>query len=145
MRRIFAALVSLIALTLAFKCYWEKSVVTPISVLSCIDITKSCGNEMFKVQFSEVPQVMRPLHLSVHFKSNTNVKNVYVDFSMRNMEMGLNRYRLIQLNQLGDWQSEVTLPVCVQGRSDWNMVLEFDDGTVQRFQLPFSARANQVN
>jgi hypothetical protein len=89
---------------------------------------------------------MKPLHLNLHLNRAEAVKNIHVDFAMQDMEMGLNRYRLIQVNQSGDWKAEVTLPICVQGRSDWNMLLEIEAGNgIQRFQLPFSVMANRAN
>ena len=146
MNRFFLPLVLLIALVFGVKFYFAKPALGPISVLPCADITQQCGNAMFTVQFAEAPQVMKPLHLNVHLNRAAAVKNIHVDFAMQDMEMGLNRYRLIQSNQSGDWQAEVTLPLCVQGRSDWNMLLEIEAGEkVQRFQLPFSAKANRDN
>jgi hypothetical protein len=142
----FIPLVLLIALVFLAKFYFAKPELAPISVLSCVDITKSCGNAMFSVQFDEAPQVMKPLHLNLHLHQAESVNNIHVDFAMQNMEMGLNRYRLIQASQSGDWQAEVTLPICVQGRRNWNLLLEIEaEDKIQRFQLPFSAKANRVN
>ena len=146
MNRFFLPLVLLIALVFGVKFYFAKLELAPISVLSCAHITKSCGNEMFTVQFDEAPQVMKPLHLHLHINRAEAVKSIHVDFAMQNMEMGLNRYRLIQASQSDAWQAEVTLPICVQGRSDWNMLLEIEAGKkIQRFKLPFSAKANRAN
>jgi hypothetical protein len=145
MKRFFIPLILLIALGFAAKSYLAKSDLAAVSILPCADITQSCGNERFTLQFSEAPQVMKPLHLNLHMNRAKAVKNIHVDFAMQSMEMGLNRYRLIQANQSGDWQAEVTLPICVQGRSDWNMLVEVEaGGKVQRFQLPFSATENRI-
>ncbi|MFM1911728.1 MAG: hypothetical protein RJB18_1119 [Pseudomonadota bacterium] len=146
MKQFFLPLVLLIALGFWAKFYFAKPGLAPISVLTCVDITQSCGNEVFTVQFDEAPQVMNPLHLNLHLNRAEAVKSIHVDFAMQDMEMGLNRYRLIQSNQSGDWQAEVTLPICVQGRSDWNMLLEIEAGKkIQRFKLPFSVKANRAN
>lgn len=146
MKRFFIPLILLIALGFAAKSYLAKPDLAAVSILACADITQSCGNERFTVQFSEAPQVMKPLHLNLHMNRAEAVKNIHVDFAMRSMEMGLNRYRLIQANQSGDWQAEVTLPICVQGRSDWNMLIEIDYGNgIKRFQLPFAAKVNRAN
>ena len=146
MKRFFLSLVLLLALSFWAKFYFAKPELAPISVLPCVDITQSCGNEVFTVQFDEAPQVMKPLHLHVHINRAEAVKSIHVDFAMQNMEMGFNRYRLIQASQSGDWQAEVTLPICVQGRSDWNMLLEIEAGKkIQRFKLPFSAKTNRAN
>lgn len=146
MKQFFLSLILLIALGFWAKFYFAKPELAPISVLSCAHITKSCGNEVFTVQFDEAPQVMKPLHLNAHLNRAAAVKNIHVDFAMQDMEMGLNRYRLIQASQSDAWQAEVTLPICVQGRSDWNMLLEIEAGKkIQRFQLPFSVKANRAN
>jgi hypothetical protein len=145
MKRFFIPLILFVALGFAAKSYLAKPDLAAVSILACADITQSCGNERFSVQFSEAPQVMKPLHLNLHMSRAKTVKNIHIDFAMQSMEMGLNRYRLIQANQSGDWQAEVTLPICVQGRSDWNMLVEVEaEGMLQRFQLPFSASANRI-
>ena len=146
MKHFFIPLILLIALGFAAKSYLAKSDLAAVSILPCADIRQSCGNERFTVRFSEAPQVMMPLHLNLHMNRDEAIKNIHVDFSMQNMEMGFNRYRLIQASQSGDWQAEVTLPICVQGRSDWRMLLEIESGEkIQRFQLPFSTKANRAN
>ena len=146
MKKFFLPLILLIALGIAAKFYWAKPDLAVINVLPCADINQSCGNEIFTVQLAEAPQVMKPLHLNLHMNRAEDIKSVHVDFAMQRMEMGLNRYRLIQSNQTSDWRAEVTLPICVQGRSDWNLLVEIEArGKVQRFQLPFSAKANRAN
>ena len=146
MKKFLLTLVLMIVLGIEAKFYFAKPNLTPIQVLSCADITQSCGNEFFTVKFAEAPQVMKPLHLNLHINRAEAVKNIHVAFAMQNMEMGLNRYRLIQTNQSGDWQAEVTLPICVQGRSDWSMLLEIEAGEkIERFQLPFSAKNSRAS
>jgi hypothetical protein len=39
------------------------------------------------------------------------------------MDMGLNRYRMLGDASSG-WRAEVTLPICMSGRSDW--IAEFE-------------------
>jgi hypothetical protein len=146
MKKFFLLLTLLIALGFASTLYLAKPNLASISFLPCADITQSCGNEMFKVQFAEVPQVMKPLHLNLHVNRADAVKSIRVDFAMQSMEMGFNRYRLVQVNQSGDWLAEVTLPICAQGRGDWNILVEIEaNDRLKRFQLPFSARASRVN
>ncbi len=146
MKRSFLPLVLLIALGFVVKFYWAKHDGSALSLLHCADITQSCGNEIFKVKFAEAPQVMKPLHLKLHMNRAEVIKNIHVDFVMQSMKMGLNRYRLIQVNQSADWQAEVILPICVQGRSDWKMLIEIDSSNeIKRFQLPFAAKANGAN
>lgn len=107
--------------------------------ISCADITQPCQfQDLFAVRFLETPQPMKPLHLEVQMQYP--VKAIHADFAMQGMEMGLNRYRLLAASNPNTWQATITLPVCVQGRSDWEMLLEVEseDG-VQRFMVPFSA------
>lgn len=58
---------------------------------------------------------------------------IAVSFSMQGMDMGPNRYRLVRQSD-GSWQGRVTLPVCVSGRHDWQMIVDVDG---QRVALPF--------
>ena len=43
---------------------------------------------------------------------------ISVEFQMRAMDMGLNRYRLERAAD-GAWNGQAILPVCTTGRSDW--------------------------
>jgi hypothetical protein len=77
-----------------------------------------------------VPSALQPFVLTVRAPEG---KQVYAEFVMQGMEMGLNRYRLErQLNE--EWQGRVTLPVCVSGRRDWLLILEVDG---ERYALAF--------
>lgn len=144
MKKFFTWIVLLAALVWGVRHDWSRPSQFPISVLPCTNITQGCGSNFFVARFSEAPQVMKPLHLNVHLNHPETIRNVHVDFAMQNMEMGLNRYRLIQSKQLSDWQAEITLPVCIQGRSDWSMLIEFEaDDDIQRFQIPFSAKPSR--
>lgn len=67
---------------------------------------------------------------------------VMVDFQMRDMDMGLNRYRLEPAGA-GVWQGRATLPVCVSGRSDWIARLTIHDGArTWTAELPFTVEAD---
>ena len=140
--RIYIGLMLLVVASfLLAKLVLDKPQVQNILRLDCADISESCGNDLFTVRFLQKPQVMKPMGLKLHFNRTENVRDVHASFAMQGMEMGLNRYRLIPA--AGDWQGEVTLPVCAQGRSDWNMLLEIElEGGVQRFLLQFTASRN---
>ena len=54
--------------------------------------------------------------------SDFNVDKIFVDFKMKNMNMGINRFSL--KNDYSDtknskWFGIVLLPICVTGRADW--------------------------
>lgn len=106
-------------------------------LLACADILKSCGNAEFLVRFKETPQVMKPLHLVLSSIEPKEIQNVHANFAMKGMKMGFNRYQLIKTGQ-NEWQAEVTLPICAQGRSDWEMLVEIDaEEGRHRFLVPF--------
>jgi hypothetical protein len=104
-------------------------------VVPCADVVAGCGlpEGQLRVRFDRHPRSMQKFMVIVEFP---DVRNMYARFAMQGMEMGLNRYRFLPDGE-GRWHAEVMLPVCVQGRSDWKMVLEAD-GT--RYEVPFSSR-----
>jgi hypothetical protein len=117
--------------------YFHAANVVQVQAIPCADITKGCGNQQLQIHFDRTPQVMKPFNLSVKAAS---ASEVHASFAMQSMEMGLNRYRLLQKPD-GLWQAEVTLPVCIQGRSDWLVELEVKTPQgMQRYQLPFSSQ-----
>lgn len=110
---------------------------SPAMIVPCADIVKGCGNQQLQIHFDRPPQVMQPFNLSAKVASAIEV---HASFAMQGMEMGLNRYRLLQKPD-GLWQAEVTLPVCMQGRSDWLVELEVkSQEDVQRYRLLFSSQ-----
>lgn len=54
-------------------------------------------------------------------------------FTMEGMDMGFNLYTL-RADQQGVFRANVTLPVCVSGSREWNMLLELDK---TRLAVPF--------
>jgi len=54
-------------------------------------------------------------------------------FTMEGMDMGFNLYRL-RPDAQGVLRATVTLPICVTGRRDWNMILEVEN---LRINVPF--------
>ena len=143
MKKIGIILFGLLVLTVAAIFFFEqknKFEDDKAELLTCADIVQSCGNAEFSVRFKETPQVMKPLHLEfVAISADKGIQNIHANFAMKGMEMGFNRYQLLKAGQ-NEWQAEVTLPVCVQGRSDWEMLIEMDTAEgKQRFLVPFSA------
>ncbi|HEY0634524.1 MAG TPA: hypothetical protein VGE00_03995 [Gammaproteobacteria bacterium] len=69
-------------------------------------------------------RTLQPFHLQLQITGSqqARIQEVVVEFFMEGMEMGVNRYRL--LRDGAGWQGEITLPVCVAGRSDWRAVVE---------------------
>ena len=93
-------------------------------VSSCQPVDAQC-----KAEFSDAtlqfelssPVVMMPFVAKVI--THADVSDIYLHFRMKNMEMGVQRYRLVNDGN-GLWQSEAVLPVCSLGRSDWIATLE---------------------
>ena len=115
----------------------------PVKV-SCDALPSPCHVEDFTVQFSQRPMPLKPFQVALIQGANKQdvITAVEVDFSMRDMAMGLNRYRLMRN---GDrWIANAMLPVCVQGRADWNMQVEVHrqghgQDTVKRYWLGFTS------
>lgn len=123
-----------LGLALALWLYQRQATPLPVHTLACADLVAGCGTPGLQLQVDQAPRVMRPFTLHVE----TEATAVHASFAMAGMAMGLNRYRLVQRD--GHWQAQVTLPVCVQGRSDWQLVLELDGASgVRRYQLGFQA------
>ena len=74
--------------------------------------------------------------------------DIVLSFSMVGMDMGRNRYRLLQADSgassaadggVGDWQGRATLPLCATGRRDWTaeLTVTMATGRVYRGVFPF--------
>ncbi|MGW8311007.1 MAG: hypothetical protein ACWGNB_08075 [Thiogranum sp.] len=116
----------------------------PLTVLSAppgCELQQGCraGEGAFSVelQFAAPPRAMSafPVHLRV--AAAEPVETVMISFSMQGMDMGLNRYRMLR-GASNTWTANVTLPICVSGRSDWIAGVELVTAQ-RRFQwdLPF--------
>lgn len=102
--------------------------------LICRDMAAGCSLDALSVKSDRTPEMMRPFKLEVNLPE---AKAVYASFSMRDMDVGFNRYRLVQQTS-GAWLAEVTLPICTQSRSDWIMSLEVEgEGADTRYQVAF--------
>ena len=73
--------------------------------------------------------------LVVH-QAPVQTQKIYVEFSMKDMDMGFNRYQLLQNPQNPtQWTaSSIRLPVCVVARRDYIMTLVIDN---EVFEIPF--------
>jgi len=140
MKKAGLILLGLFTFTLTAGIVWQKNQIQESKIsekMACTDITQSCGNAQFSVKFKQAPQAMKPFHLELTSNSEPFL-NVNASFAMKGMEMGFNRYQLIKTAD-AKWVAEVTLPVCVQGRSDWEMTLMVEGAEQQsRFLVPFS-------
>ena len=106
----------------------------PAIRVECGNIVKGCllPGRAGRVSFDRAPQTMKPFQVRVE---TAHAGDIHAGFAMRDMQMGLNRYRLLADGN-GQWKADITLPVCTNSRSDWVMTLEIDD---RLYQLPFSS------
>ncbi|WP_174874976.1 hypothetical protein [Vogesella oryzae] len=78
------------------------------------------------------PQAAQPFGLSLQ---RLNGSAPAIEFSMRDMDMGFNRYKL--LPQGDGWRASIILPVCVTGSHQWQMALKYPD---KSYLIDFSTR-----
>ncbi|WP_171001792.1 hypothetical protein [Methylobacillus flagellatus] len=105
-------------------------------VVSCPDLPLACAlQDGLQLRFDKAPLTLQPFRL---YLSGMPLKAGTASFAMQGMEMGLNRYRLLADGEA--WWAEVNLPVCVQGRSDWQLQLDLETAAgMQRVLLSFQA------
>jgi hypothetical protein len=85
--------------------------------------------EAFNIQLRKLRGVLVP---------DTHVE---IQFQMRAMDMGINRYRLLA-DADGVWRGRAMLPVCTTGRSDWLARVEImQNGRRWTAELPFEAKS----
>ena len=62
--------------------------------------------------------------IALGFK-NQSIEKMLVDFSMVDMQMGINRFAMTKTPKNNVWQGMAILPVCISGRRDWQVKLQF--------------------
>lgn len=136
---VIAAILVVILVYMALAAKADKDVVP--QVLACADLHQGCSLPGLKVQALQTPSAMRAFTVKVDV---ANAAKVEARFEMRDMSMGLNQYRFLA-EAPESWQASVILPVCINGRSDWLMLLDVtsNTGKLQRYQLAFTAPAEQ--
>jgi hypothetical protein len=124
--------VLMLALTLLAACdssekSMERKLVELGSADGCDAAVQVClltheGAEL-RLELAKDIRTLQPFQLQLHIAGiRQPIKAVNVEFFMEGMEMGLNRYRLLPGEN--GWHGEITLPVCVAGRSDWRVVVD---------------------
>lgn len=102
--------------------------------LDCPDPVAGCtvrlGGRAVSLGMEDRPRAMRPFQVWVRAPG---ARRVRAEFTMADMDMGLNRYTLAA-GADGVFRARVTLPTCVTGRQDWLMTLEVDG---EKGILPF--------
>jgi hypothetical protein len=135
MRRLNQLIVVIIVVFFALFLIAKRYIEPDFQKVVCENILSGCGNQDFILKFLNEPKVMKPINVQLIVP---NAKQVFLSFAMENMEMGLNRYQLFNKVGTNIWEAQVTLPVCVQGRSDWVVQLEIKKGKhATLYELPF--------
>jgi hypothetical protein len=103
--------------------------------LTCPTPTQGCvfslNGQPAQLHFMGTPSGLHPFVIQLNAPA---IKDSYASFTMRGMDMGFNRYRLLAVAP-GVWQARVVLPVCVTGRRDWVLTLTIDGND---YELPFT-------
>ena len=77
---------------------------------------------------AKTPFTIEARHVPPH------VQSIRASFQMKNMEMGFNRFELQKMDEATWRVSSVYLPLCVQGRNDWQIDWQADE---QSFSAEF--------
>ncbi|HEY8117709.1 MAG TPA: hypothetical protein VIE91_00570 [Methylophilaceae bacterium] len=132
----FGLLLAVLLLVGAVWFYLSSDNTQPAEKITCADISKGCEVDGINFSFDHIPRVMQPFDLKMELQ---NATEVHASFAMQGMDMGLNRYRLLQKTS-NLWAAQIILPVCVRGRSDWLMLLEVKTASgLQRYELAFKS------
>jgi len=110
-----------------------SSYVSDCDLLKTECFVKQQGIE-YKIKFLQSPSALKPFDVELT-PVHLSAKNIDIEFSMQDMDMGFNRYSLKKLS--GSWQARVVLPVCSLGRNDWKLDVLIDDGS-EMYKTRFS-------
>ena len=107
--------------------------IVKIPIENCEPQIKVCNVELddFKISVSFDKDIfyLKPFKVSVFKKTDSryDIESVYIDFKMKNMEMGVNRFLLSNIDskdKTQSWLGKALLPICVTGSIDWFSELE---------------------
>ena len=120
------------AVTLLWPRFAPREELLPVP---CADIVTGCALPLAEasIRFDRQPDALKPFHIAVLWPG---AREVRASFQMHGMEMGFNRYKLVEAEP-GKWRGEVMLPACIQGRKDWLVVVNADG---KQYALPFRSR-----
>jgi len=68
-----------------------------------------------------------------------DIEGVTLSFSMRDMDMGVNRFIMRNTNDI-TWETQAMLPVCSAGRNDWiaEFIINSANKTPLKLEYPFN-------
>ena len=104
-----------------------------VSIANCNPQEKVCSvevnNTKFEISLNRNIFYLKPFNISLVFEENSalNIKDIHIEFKMKNMNMGVNRFKMKKNaaeNNKQRWDNMALLPICVTGRADWIAELE---------------------
>lgn len=119
--------------SLIYYFYYSRDHLPAPVTVNCDDPVKGCQLGTFSVRFEQPPQHAKPFGVVLHAAS---LNPPVASFQMSKMEMVPVQYHF-KAGQDGTWKTQIILPVCVTGRSDWLMTVEADG---QRWRFAFVAQ-----
>lgn len=80
------------------------------------------GDTRLKVSVEGEVKALQSFFIRIVDKNNT-LDQAVVSFKMKAMDMGINQYRLVRVEN--GWVADIIIPVCTTGRRDWLVEFEF--------------------
>lgn len=113
-----ALLLVFAAVKLAALYVWQQNRQAAVTPVAC-DVRKGCALPGGgRLKFSEPLAARAPFEIELAGLGGGE-QSVYVSFSMKDMDMGFNRYDLKKQPD-GTWRAQnVRLPLCAEGRHDY--------------------------
>ena len=119
---------------------------------TCIPQQHVCkaGSDKFtaEIKFDNNISYLKPFNITVKTqeKENQYIKSIHINFKMKSMDMGVNRFNLSNKERVGkntSWEGNALLPVCVTGRVDWFSEVEIVTGNQKYiFSFPMDVKKN---
>ncbi len=93
-----------------------------LGIESCVIVID--GMELEIIVEGEI-KALKPFVIHMTDK-NQIIDKALVKFNMKAMDMGVNQYEFVQIDN-NNWKAEVVIPVCTTGRRDWLVEFEIDN------------------
>lgn len=125
------------AIKIAMLLWWQGNQ-KPVQSMDCQISQMACpfGNQGASMQLVGVGDNKTPFTIRAA-NVPPNVREIHASFTMRDMDMGFNRF-VLEKQADGVWLAQgVRLPLCTQSRHDWIMTWQVDG---QHFQAAFQTR-----
>ena len=118
---------------------WHTPVAEKQVSVNCSTLTQPTGCTVSvdgrEIRFGMLgePKPLAPFQIWLALPGLSVAQKVEARFTMEGMDMGFNLYTLRPDDQ-GVFRASVTLPICVTGRRDWKMILDFANLSIK---VPF--------